>query len=334
MRADLAEQENLLHSRESAQWVLSRDKFISGFQFSTGDGIGSGVEVLSAVSTGQRVLSGNGYLKMSLADCRERQVGNFRIFENSNISIGHAQVPVFPETLEKASYDMYRSLLDAVGDRSLCRIWNYVPGINETHPGLIENYKLFCSGRSKAFEDVFGEETPSHYPAASATGTDSDQLTVLFIATCSKVENWENPEQIPAYNYPAEYGPRPPSFARASHFTDENGIEWIFISGTASIKGYTTHHRGDFKRQLDVTLNNIDLVLQKCGLRLTDCESGRRRHFKAFLRNRRDLDALLDKMHNVMGQGDSLSVVEGNVCRQDLEVEIELTVFPSERPRS
>lgn len=273
---------------------------------------------------------------MALGECRERKDGNFRIFENDNISIGYAQVPVFPETLETASYALYSELLGAVGDRSICRIWNYVPGINETHPGLIENYKLFCSGRSKAFEDMFGEETPSHIPAASATGTDSDQLTILFIATLSKVEYWENPEQTPAYEYPREYGPRPPSFARASHFTDENGIEWIFISGTASIKGYTTQHKGDFKRQLEVTLNNIDLVLQKCGLRLTDCESRRRRHFKAFLRNRQDLDPLLVKMHHVMGPGDSISVVEGNVCRQDLEVEIELTVFPSEglRPES
>ena len=328
MRADVAEPENLLHSQESARWVLFSDKLVEGFQFSTGDQMGSTGEVLSAIPTGQCVLSGDGYLRLGLSECTERQSGHFRIYENNSISIGYAQLPIVPESLESSSYELYRELLIAVGERSICRIWNYVPGINENHPGLIENYKLFCSGRSEAFTDVFGEETPSHIPAASATGTDSDKLTILFIATSSKVEYWENPEQTPAYQYPPEYGPRPPSFARASHFTDENGVEWIFVSGTASIKGSTTLHTGNFKRQMDVTLNNIDLVLQRCGLRLTACPSGRRRHFKAFLRNKRDLDDLLGAMHAVMGPEDSLSVVEGDVCRADLEVEIELTVFP------
>jgi enamine deaminase RidA (YjgF/YER057c/UK114 family) len=151
---------------------------------------------------------------------------------------------------------------------------------------------------------------------------------VIFLATRFAVENWENPEQTPAYCYPAQYGPRAPAFARASRFTDNNGVEWIFISGTAAIKGHETLHCGNFGGQLQVTLENVDIVLKKCGMRLEDCVSGRRRHFKAFLRHRSDLPELLNRMKTVMTPRDSLTVVEGDICREDLVVEIELTVFP------
>lgn len=328
MPSDVDKHDKISKSRDSANWVISRDDFFGGFHFSANSQIDQVDLGTAHISTGQPLLSGEKFLRMGICGCSESLSGNFKLNKNPEFLIGTAQVAIRPETLESISHQLYLEMLEAVGERSLCRIWNYVPGINESHSGLLENYKLFCSGRSKAFAKFFGEETPWHFPAASATGCDSDKLTVVFIATSSAVENWENPEQTPAYLYPPEYGPRAPAFARASRFTDNNQAEWIFVSGTASIKGCETQHKGDFLTQMDVTLNNIDLILGKCGLALAECSSGRHRHFMAFLRKKKDLKGFLEKMHRVMGIGDTLTVVEGDICRADLEVEIELTVFP------
>lgn len=315
-------------SQESAQWVISCCGLLTGFQFATGSNDQEIPAEAVCLPTGQAVLYGDPSLKFSLNPGTHCRRGHFELFDNGEILIGAGRVKVHPEILETSAYRLYKEILDIVDDRSICRVWNYVPEINEVSPGLIENYKLFCSGRSKAFEAVFGGESSGHFPAASATGTKSDHLTVIFIATRSTVENWENPEQIPAYRYPSQYGPRAPAFARASRFTDNHGVEWIFISGTAAIKGHETLHAGNIAGQLELTLENVDIVLNKCGMRLKDCVSGRRRHFKAFLRKCSDLPILLDQMDKVMTAQDSLTVVEGDVCRKDLEVEIELTVFP------
>ncbi len=328
MPSDVDIQDKISKSRDSASWVLSRDSFLSRFHFSANSQVDQEDLASDHISTGQPLLTGEKFLRMGICECSERLSGNFKLHENPEFLIGTAQISIRPETLESKSHQLYLEMLKAVGERSICRIWNYVPGINEIRFGLLENYKLFCSGRSKAFAEFYGEESPWHFPAASATGCDTDKLTVVFIATSSPVENWENPEQTPAYLYPSEYGPRAPAFARASRFNDNNQAEWIFVSGTASIKGCETQHKGDFSTQMDVTLNNIDLILSKCGLALAECSSGRYRHFMAFLRDKEDLKGFLDKMHPVMGIGDTLTVVEGDICREDLEVEIELTVFP------
>ncbi len=316
-------------SQESAQWVLSRRGFDGGFRFSTGTHPVVASDDAICLSTGQAVLMGDPSLRFSLPDGKRGKAGNIEFIEQDDLLIGAGRIQVYAEILEDAAFKLYREILDLVADHSICRIWNYVPDINVVRPGLIENYKLFCIGRSKAFEAFFGGEFQQHFAAASATGTQSDYLTVVFIATRSEVENWENPEQIPAYRYPAQYGPRAPGFARASRFTGTDGVEWIFISGTASIKGHESMYVGDFARQVQVTLENIDIVLNNCEMRLQDCPSGRRRHFKAFLRNPADLSILVNQMEGVMSPQDSFTVVEGNICRSDLDVEIELTVFPS-----
>ena len=313
-----------------AQWTLAAGPGESGFVFAADDSpVMEGYGPSFAVSTGQPLLDGGWCLQMLIGDGIHRSQHGVDLLESDGMVIGQVQVKADSSSLEEAAYDAYSNILRAVGDRWLCRIWNYVPQINRVDPGRLENYRLFCSGRSRAFEDFYGPDDPDHIPAASGTGTGSGNLTVVFAATESRVESWENPEQLPAYNYPKKYGPRAPSFARASRFTDPKGVEWVFVSGTAAIKGSDTIHPGDFRRQLPVTLDNIDLILRRCGLRLADCPSGRRRHFKAFLRDRGHLNELRQAMRAIMRSPDTLTIVEADICRSELEVEIELTVFPA-----
>ena len=96
-------------------------------------------------------------------------------------------------------------------------------------------------------------------PAASAVGVDADRLILVDVAGEAVPEHFENPRQTPAYRYPAAYGPRPPSFARATRVTTPSGT-WSFISGTAAILGSASLHPGDFAAQLAVMRDNLEVI--------------------------------------------------------------------------
>src|SRR6185369_4357459 len=102
--------------------------------------------------------------------------------------------------------------------------------INESGPGEMENYRIFCRGRSLAFERHFCAGFKARLPAASAVGSKSSALTVAFAASTRPPRHVENPLQVPAYDYPGEYGPRAPSFARATIVPGANDAT-VFISG-------------------------------------------------------------------------------------------------------
>lgn len=264
---------------------------------------------------------------MLLGGCRIQQKDGI-LFLDDGVRIGGCgQVKANFKDLEGATYTLYRKILRLGEGRVFCRFWNYVPNINHVERGRLENYRQFCSGRSRAFADTNGQNRADLFPAASATGTSDGTLTVVFLATRTHVRNWENPEQVPAYQYPPKYGPLPPSFARASEFTEPSGAKWTFISGTAAIKGHESQYAGDFRSQLEVTLDNIDRTLRCAELRLVQ-DAPRPRHFKVFLRNADDLSTLREHLHPLLGAADTLTVVEGDICREDLDVEIEITVQP------
>lgn len=278
-------------------------------------------------TTGQFLLDGHSCEILSIkgGNCHLHDCLNY--IENDDLLIGIAQLPVTAANLEEQSERMYRAVIEITGSRYLYRVWNYIPRINEEEPGMIENYKLFCCGRAKALAKFYRDGNSMHFPAASATGCEGSHLTVVFLAGLLKPAHWENPEQLPAYEYPKKYGPRSPSFARASRFTDAEGGEWISVAGTAAIKGSETLFPGDFGRQLPIALENIDLVLRQVGMDLS-AKKSRRRHFKFFLRNSKNLSALQSVLRDTLGPVDTYAIVKSDICRADLEVEIELTIYP------
>ncbi len=94
-------------------------------------------------------------------------------------------------------------------------------------------------------------------PAASALGFESGPLTICFFAAREAMPlAIENPRQVSAYKYPEDYGPRSPTFSRASAI-ELHGQTVLFISGTASIVGHQTMHAGDVVAQTQETIVNI-----------------------------------------------------------------------------
>ena len=230
--------------------------------------------------------------------------------------------------LGEAAGDLYRRLLSVVDGRHLYRIWNTVPRINALTGGT-SNYQHFCRGRSLAFEEHFGGAFGRILPAASAVGSEAGTLSVSFLAGRAAPRHFENPRQVPAFEYPPEYGARPPSFSRATVAPAASGRR-VFISGTAAIRGHASVCDGDLDGQLRCLLENLALVGEATGAGADlGASRGWRRLFNVYLREAaslRQVRAGLDR--DLVRPGDDVCFLRADICRPELLVEIEATLVP------
>jgi hypothetical protein len=138
----------------------------------------------------------------------------------------------------------------------------------------------------------------------------------------------ENPLQISAYDYPGNFGPRAPSFARASVVPGTNSST-VFISGTAAIRGHATIAPQSVSGQLECTLENLRAISTACGLGAHLDAGGRStRHFKIYLRCAADqpqVAAVLNEQ--LLTPSDHVTYLEADICRAELLVEIEASLF-------
>lgn len=248
------------------------------------------------------------------------------VFQDGGLLLGYARAPLGGDELAAGTELLYRRVLNLCGQRHLYRVWNYVPAINLAGPAG-ESYREFCRGRAHAFEAAMGQGFESRLPAASAVGSRGDELALVFIAGEAAPRHVENPEQVPAYRYPIEHGPRSPSFARATVVRD--GARMLaFISGTAAIKGHQTVAPGALDAQIDCTLDNLRLISRQAGLG-DDLGASRvvQRHFKIYLRHARDLAATRSRLEPALVQpSDVVTYLHSDICRAALNIEIEATL--------
>jgi chorismate lyase / 3-hydroxybenzoate synthase len=225
--------------------------------------------------------------------------------------------------LELSARDLYQRVFAASHGLHLYRIWNYVPRINAIEHGL-ENYRRFCRGRSLAFEGHFGRAFQPHLPAASAVGVATGPHALAFHPRKAAPQHCENPRQVPAFEYPAAYGPRPPSFSRAT-LVDQDGGREIFISGTAAIRGHATVAPADLAGQLVCTRDNLNIIAARAGAgEAFGALAGWQRSLKVYVR--RDTDLLHvrnDLERHLLRIEDSVTYLQADLCRSDLLVEIE-----------
>ncbi|HYE37213.1 hypothetical protein [Methylocaldum sp.] len=228
------------------------------------------------------------------------------------------------DSTEALTYRAYRRILDLVrssGYSHIIRMWNYLPQINGEHMGL-EHYQQFCLGRHQAFAEanyVFDRDLP----AASAIGTASDGLRVYFLASRTPGRQVENPRQVSAYRYPLQYGPRSPSFSRAT-LTEFGSERQLYLSGTASIVGHETLHLDDACGQLRETLVNIQAVLNELGRpRIKLNELGADCMLKVYLRHREHFGIAKKLLAETLHPSCPVIFLEGDICRRDLLLEIE-----------
>jgi len=255
------------------------------------------------------------------------RVGAVALFQAGDWLLGAATVPLATE-LEEATRQLYGNIFAATRDRHLARIWNYIPALNEDGPGGLENYRGFCRGRYLAYEQHFGSSFKALLPSASAVGARTSALTVVFAAAAATPRHVENPLQVAAYDYPDAYGPRAPSFARATVVPGAESAT-VFISGTAAIRGHATVASWSTRLQLECILENLRALGRACGLGPgLATGAGSTRHFKVYIRYEADLPlvtALLQE--KLFGPADHVSYLLADICRTDLRVEIEASFF-------
>ena len=220
-------------------------------------------------------------------------------------------------TIEDATRDVYTRLIAlarAEGYPHFLRIWNHVRGINEQEREL-ERYRYFCTGRFDAFES-HGYALRGDLPAASAVGMRAEGLAVFAIASRTPATQIENPRQVSAYDYPLRYGPRSPSFSRATVATFGSD-KLVFVSGTASVVGHETKHVGNVAGQIEETLHNLERVLEVAGATLDDLVA-----VKTYVRHADDHDAVARVVDHTLPRAQRL-YVHADICRADLLLEME-----------
>jgi chorismate lyase/3-hydroxybenzoate synthase len=232
------------------------------------------------------------------------------------------------EALAAGARQLYETLLRLIADRGyphLLRMWNILERINGEEDGL-ERYRRFCIGRHEAFTGL-RPDLAERYPAATAVGAESGGLLVYFIAARSPGITVENPNQVSAFRYPAQYGPRSPSFSRAL-VKQWSGGATLFLSGTASITGHETQHAGDLAAQAEKTADNLESLVRAAerragvAFRLRDPASA----LKVYVRREADYPLVRDIVGRRFGLDTKVLFLRADICREALLVEIDGTL--------
>jgi chorismate lyase / 3-hydroxybenzoate synthase len=241
--------------------------------------------------------------------------------------------------LENVTESLYREIFDGMDAAAMphfSRAWHYLPAINSSEDAL-ERYRRFSIGRHEAFL-AKGRQIERDAPAASALGSQtvagqSGRLVIYFIATALRGTPIENPRQVSAYRYPAQYGPKSPTFARA--FLAPAPQNAFYVSGTASIVGHDTLHLDDVRAQTRETIANILALNNEAAKRGVDT-SNHLAHVKVYVRHAADISAVQQEIETefiakkVFDESMDIVYFEADICRRDLLVEIELLSVPSD----
>lgn len=223
--------------------------------------------------------------------------------------------------MERAAFDAYARIgafLQQRGYPHLLRIWNYFHDIHRG-AGDTERYRQFVAGRYRALATQPGFE--QHLPAATAIGTREPGMLIYFIASKAPGAQIENPRQVSAFEYPAQYGPRSPSFSRAT-LADAGSEAYLLVSGTASIVGHASQHAGDAKAQLVEIARNLKALQLRAQRQRGGTTEWVPALLKLYLRDPAQLPQLRECLREQFGDA-PLLCLEGDICRSDLLVEIE-----------
>jgi len=249
---------------------------------------------------------------------------NLSLLQTEHLLLGAIQLPA--EKIEFATRKAYRLIQNTIKQNpgfQLIRLWNYFPGINLADKG-IERYRLFSRGRHDVLASS-GYRMSSDLPAASAVGSESGPLVIHFLAGNGDMSTVENPRQVSAYRYPRTYGPRSPSFSRAVIYTSGEGRQ-LFLSGTASIIGHETIAPLDPERQTRVTLENLSALLDHAGYPTIN-SLGTLASWIVYVREPSHIDLIRPLIADQIHPDSRIVYLQGDICRKELMVEIEGTIF-------
>lgn len=214
-------------------------------------------------------------------------------------------------SLEAVAEQVYRelqALVQALGRPHLVRVWTYLYDLLGG-AGDEERYRRFCVGRARALEAPAFE---LRLPAATVIGTQVPGFRLAFLSSSQVPERIENPRQTPAFRYPRAYGPKSPSFSRATRLGDT-----LWLSGTAAVVGHETRHPSDALAQCGEMLANVDSLLEAAGPECWEAQT-----LKLYVADPPLAAELRERVIQHFRPA-TLTVLHGEVCRRELRVELE-----------
>jgi chorismate lyase / 3-hydroxybenzoate synthase len=228
-----------------------------------------------------------------------------------------------PDHAAFRAYVRIDQLMGKLGYPCWLRVWNYLADIHRGGPGDGERYRQFCVGRHRAMSLKPGFE--NNLPAATVIGTHGQGLLIYFLAGRAPGVQVENPRQVSAFHYPRVHGPVSPSFSRATlkHWSDR---AQLFVSGTASIVGHESLHMDDAPAQLAELKTNIrSLIGNAVSLHFPGAqpEQTTPEGLKLYVRSRALLPALRPLLPQHFPAEAPFLILEGDICRRELLVEVE-----------
>lgn len=227
------------------------------------------------------------------------------------------------QSFNKAVTERYHEIFDCIeqqGYKNLIRMWNYIPSIH-TVDG-IDRYQHFCQARHNAFAERF-EDIKTILPAATAVGIEGEWLHIYFIAANASVEFCENSRQVSAYDYPVQYGPKSPSFARASLIGEAPNL--LLISGTASVVGHESVHINNVEAQTRETMANISVLLEDTDKQHDTAfgDFASLLNVKIYIRHNEDRLRVASVLDEILPAKVERIFIVADICREELLVEIE-----------
>jgi len=276
-------------------------------------------EVWRVAGPAVRLSSGSAHARVSYRFSDDLLFGSLTIAERAIDAHNEAGA------LQRATEIAYQEIFDVLNEtehRHLIRIWNYLPEIN-AQAGGDERYRHFNSARQMAFRRS-GRATMGTVPAACALGSPAGSpLSIYFLAARRPPKMIENPRQTSAYHYPPKFGRHSPIFSRACVWGESGGGR-LFVSGTASIVGHETIHRGDVVAQTRETVVNIAALLEEANRMVGASHySLNGLKLKVYVRKPSDLPAIETTLSELLHPAASIVYLQADVCREDLLVEIE-----------
>ncbi len=221
------------------------------------------------------------------------------------------------------------------------RQWNYIENITGStllEDGEKQNYQIFNDTRAIYYGTA---DFKNGYPAATGIGMNCGGVILEFTAVEGSndmaVIPIKNPHQVNAHQYaqtvlvgdPIKDIPQkaPPKFERAKLLVKNNSY-FIYISGTAAIRGQKTAAEQDVETQTLITIENIAKLvsqenLKKYGVQINQ-DTNPLSLLRVYVKKEIDLPKVKKICTAYFKDAPSLYVV-ADICRDTLLVEIEGT---------
>ncbi len=243
---------------------------------------------------------------------------------DGTLQFGAIEIDEVDGDIESAGAQAYALLTRFVPNSAtphLLRVWNYLDGITEGD-GDDERYRHFCVGRARGL----GQFDATHLPAATAIGrVDGVRTLQVYWLACSQPGTpVENPRQVSAYRYPRQYGPQPPSFARAM-LPPASVDTPLLLSGTAAVVGHQTLHPQSTQAQLEETFANFDALIASAHRHAPALAQGfdASSRLKVYVRDADELPLVAALLEARLPAQVPRVLLHATVCRRDLRIEID-----------